>query len=205
MEHAVTATETEPIQGVTAPAPPIPSIEALPAHLRSQLVDKLISGVSSRDVSAWLLQAGHKVSHQAINRYSQRTVRPSIRLGAQLSRIQSLENKSGTDLIDSARHLHSVTKQVVTADPILQRIAAKYARIDRVIDKAEQNEQYSAVAALEAADTRALTLEAQLSGRLQQNSGGNTVVQIAVMAAQPHSAEMPIIDVQIAEVGRRDG
>jgi hypothetical protein len=102
-------------------APNTPSIDALPADIRQQVIDKLIAGASSRAVSQWLSQRGHRVSFAAVNRYNQKCIKPALKIGAQIQQTQALERKQDTSLVESARAVADVTKQVLKAEPVLAR------------------------------------------------------------------------------------
>jgi hypothetical protein len=179
-----------------------PGVESLPPHIRQQTIDRLLSGESARAVSRYLDMQGYKLSHAAVARYNSKVVRPALKTGAKLQRLQSLAETPREQLVETA----ALTQEALAADPILSRIRAKQARMDRVLVKAEESENYSAVAALEAADTRALDLEARVTGRLQATTN-STTIQVAVMyqaapPAQIAESQGEIIDVDVAEVKR---
>jgi hypothetical protein len=70
--------------------------------------------------------------------------------------------------------LAAATLASASADPIMSRVLAKYQRYDDMYAKTVDPQGFSSI---DRAETQALTLHANLTGRLQQ-SGPSTVVQI---------------------------
>jgi hypothetical protein len=169
---------------------------------RDRIVDAIMRGDSVRAIAKWTEPPIH---FTAIDRYRRSTVVPALRKQGDIAKTLR-ENEILRQTVQdsgSVAAISAATKAVIVDDPILSRMEKKYSRYDRNIAKAEQNDNFSAVATLDAAETRAMTLHAQLTGRLQQNQSSGTLVQIAVLAA-PDSTQ-PAVNVNIAEIGRKEG
>jgi hypothetical protein len=140
MEQAVT-------DGVTASHPPVtlsdtarysrnakvPAIEALPPHLRTQVVDMLIANASLRDVAKHLTQHGHKLSHNSIARYKNQVLKPALDAGTKLRALQGVSSNP----VEQAQETAVLTKAALAADPILQRVDLVWNRTLSSIDETE--------------------------------------------------------------------
>jgi hypothetical protein len=208
MEQAVTAGQRRLTAGPGAPKRG-QRLADLPSHILKELNDKLVGGTASRPVSEWLHKQGYKFSHNAVAEYNREKLQPALRLGAKLAAMQSDTPTTDHPNPDQLSAVRKLTNEVLTAQPLIdQKNELMREVLGGIKESKGEKPDLRARASLITAGRGLIETEAKLLGvggfGAQQNSGG-TVVQIAVMAAQPHSAEMPIIDVQIAEVGRRDG
>jgi hypothetical protein len=183
-----------------------PAVESLPPEIRKQVDERLIASEPTRAISTWLSQQGHKVSFSAIARYNRVRLQPALSAAAKLQRIQQLESGTKLHPVDEHRAIADLTTSALAADPLLSHLAMKRQRNAQTYDKALVRENFGACAALDAADTRALDLEARLRGLLQATTS-STTIQVAVMyqaapPAQIAESQGEIIDVDVAEVKR---
>jgi hypothetical protein len=171
-------------------------IDSAPAHVRQAAIDKLLAGESSRAVSQYLLQHGLKISHNSVARYNRLVLLPALETGAKLQQIHSLTAKNPEDVPSQI----DLTKAALAADPILSRVQKKYSNYDLMISAAIQDEDYKGFSAVDRAETAALTLHAQLTGRLQQ-SGPTTNVQIVFNGTPPQNTPNPVsIDAEFVDL-----
>jgi hypothetical protein len=173
------------------------TIDSLPQPLRTKVLDMLIHNEPTRKVAALMTEHGYKISHNAVAIYKRKDLPKHLATGRKIQRIQQLE----AELNEPTASLAEITDAALRADPILSRVQKNYDRIDKNVDLAEKDSDYKGVSHLISADTRLMTLHAQLTGRLQQQ-GPTTNVQI-VFGAQPRentaesvSSDGDVIDVR---------
>lgn len=157
---------------------------------RQKIVDALLSGESLRDIAK---MAG--ISHQSVARYKRSVVPKAIKNARIILQNQPVPETSKEQIA-----LHAeVTKAALIADPYVSAIASKRDRLTRCLAQAEQKEDFKSVAALDSADTRNLTLLAQLEGRLDSGNTRQPTTQVVVVMPIPQPAPRepggPIIDV----------
>lgn len=148
------------------------SIDALPIHIREQVIEKLLAKVSTRKVSLWLIDQGFILSFNAIARYRREKISKQLAIVAKLRQIDNLsENPSLKSASDA-----DLTNAIKAADPIMERVNAKYKRYDQFYSQTLDPQGFSAI---DRAETQALTLHANLTGRLQDKPQ-NMTVQIVI-------------------------
>lgn len=141
---------------------------------RLKVIAALTSGESTRSIAEWL---DPKVSHNSIARYRRERIKPA--LAAKFGGRPSLCATDSTT--KDVQHVSAVTRQALDADLFTQRLAAKYARYDRVLQAAETKEDYRAVAALDQAETRTMHFQAELEGRLNSGNTANVVNNMVIV------------------------
>lgn len=96
------------------------AIEALPAPLKKQVVDRLVAGQSSRKVSAFIKSKGHDVSFSAVARYNRLTIKPALRMSFKLRKHDRIEGDCQT-VVDENRAIAAATTEALAAKPIISR------------------------------------------------------------------------------------
>jgi hypothetical protein len=162
-------------------------IDNAPPHVRKNAVDMLLADESTRKVSTYLEKHGIVVSHSAVARYKKLVLQPAVAAGTKLQQIERITNAEGEKISSVA----DLTKRVLEADPLLARLAEKRDRSDKMMDSAVEDKDYKGFAAIDRADTANMTLEAQLTGRLQQQ-GPSISVQLVFGQQMP---ETPVINI----------
>lgn len=184
------------------------AIDVIPAHVRENVVDRLIKGQSSRDVAAYLLQQGHKISHNAVARYNKLVVQPAIKIGAKLQKIEQLESNAPTDLVSESRQVVDATKQALSASPVLSRVnwlwsEAEANVVDAKADGDIKNRSSAIMAANKTLENYAkATGDPNFSSVPQQGTGGTTVVVVMPTASDARMAAWQakqVIDVEPVE------
>lgn len=89
----------------------------------------------------------------------------------------------------------AATEAALSADPFIAHVSKGNARRERWMDKAETDEDYRALAALDRNDISALELHARLANRLDSAPAGTSstfvLIPIAIPAAQVQALPMP--------------
>ena len=151
------------------------AVDKLPSHIKGKVVDMLLAGDSSRDVSGYLSQNGHKVSNKAIWRYRKGPLREALQAAAKLQRIEGIPD-STTSQLATAR---SVTQAAAMSSVLGDKLKDKYKRYSSIIPQLIEREKFSDAATWDQNETRTMRLDAELSGLLQQNPV-NVAVQVVV-------------------------
>lgn len=157
-------------------------IDSLPAALRTKVIDMLLSDVPQRKVAAFMTEHGYKISHNAIAEYKREDLPKHLETARKLQKLQQLE------VVDTATDdsLASITNQILGADPLISRLEKKYERYDRMVLDSMQVRDFAGFASIDRAETQAMRLHAELTGRLTQQQT-NMSVQL-VFAANPVEA-----------------
>lgn len=106
------------------------------------------------------------ITQGSLCRFSKRVVKPAVQAVSNRTHIALLENlppPTEQSKQAEAREIASVGLIQSTAD----LAEKKFARYDRWIEKAEKDEKLKELALLDTAETKALTLRAQLRGEMQ--------------------------------------
>jgi hypothetical protein len=182
------------------------ALKDLPATILNQVNDKLINGQSSRTVSDWLSQRGHTFSFKAVNRYNQNVLKPAMRIGAQVQRMQAIDSGQPQTAIEHAEAVREVTKQVLAADPIL-------ACVDRLDSEVWSTYEDARAEGDLRARTQALSVARaaiETRGKAIQHPGfvtaspvtvdaRQTVIVLPAPTAQP-ALSAPYIDAEVVEL-----
>lgn len=195
---------------VTARPQMVFAIDTIPAHVRENVVDKLIKGQSSRDVSAFLLQQGHKISHNAVARYNKLVIQPALKIGAKLKQLEPLDVSKPTDVLADAQQTLDVTKAALRASPILAHAEWLWdeARSNVVDAKAEgdvKGRSSAILAANKTLETQARAMgDPNFVAGTQAPTGAS--IQIAIITAPGESPRIQTnaaIDVDVVEIERQ--
>ena len=151
------------------------AINLLPAPIREKVLAKLVAGEPSRSISAFLLQHGHKISFAAVARYRRVDLPRHLAL---VRKLRQAEVLSGSNELASQSDA-KITNQLLAADLVDQRLNAKFDRYDEWFLQAGQSKDFTALTSIDKAETAAIRLHAELTGRLQQNAS-NVQVQIVI-------------------------
>lgn len=163
-------------------------LDKAPEIVRKNAVDMLLNDKSTRDVSKYLASQGLAISHTAVAHYKKIVLRPALEAGNKLQQIEQLTASQDGPPVSAIE----LTKKILLADPLLDRVKNKYKVNDEATSKALQVADLKAVAALQSADTRTMDLEARLTGRLNSGPTFNNVVQLVISQTpiKPHVAEL---------------
>lgn len=188
------------------------AVDALPIPLRNKCADLLLSGKSTRAVSAFLQEHGHKVSHSAVARYKRLSLAPAIKTAAKVQSLQQASETSRQHVQESA----ALTRDLLAAAPILRRTEWMWSEIQEGVQESkaqwvasETGEKTYVAGDLKAraallnvargvTETEAKAL--QLPGFTSTPQVNITNQQIVVMpASQPAYATGEVIDVEAEE------
>lgn len=171
-------------------------IDLLPDKVRRQAIDMMLADDPARSIADWLTQHGHKVSFSAIARYKRYDLPKHVEIATKLQQIQADTPNSGIPPMS----LSEATNAALAADPILSRVQNKYNNYDKMVSQAVKQKDFKGFAAVDRAETAALTLHAQLTGRLQQQ-GPSVAVQIVFSGNQPQNTVEPqTIDADVIDI-----
>jgi hypothetical protein len=153
-----------------------PAVDTHPQ--REKIIEALVAGESPQSISKW---CNPPINHVSIWRYRRN------RIEAKLSQVQQTAKALQDNIIQATRDngvvdpavIHAATSALTTADPIMSRVLAKYSRYDDMLAKAQETGDLGGFAAVDRAETQALTLHANLTGRLQ-SAAPTTLVQIVI-------------------------
>lgn len=165
----------------------------------TEINNAILNRQSIDQITKWV---SPPVSRATIQRYRARVLAPAIKQHAQtVSRhIVSAVKDAVPGIADEAIR-HEIDRRTIAA-PFIARVEQKFKRYEKWMDGAEQKEDYRALSALDTAETRAIQLQAQLSGALQSDASMvNQQIAIAIQlpALEPdHSstAGEAVIDIQ---------
>jgi hypothetical protein len=162
------------------------AIDNLPTELKKQVIDAMLAGMPSREVSR-LIQAngGPYVSHVAVSGYRKEVLRPAIQTATKLQQLDRVPHDSAGMIQQTAE----VTRAVIAADPILSRMEQRRLDRERLLKTAEDSADLRGWAAIDRNDISATELEARLTGRLDsQPTGGQVAVVVLPVAGLPGPA-----------------
>jgi hypothetical protein len=140
---------------------------------RDKIIEALIAGQTPDAVAQWCKPPLHKTTIWRFRRSHIASKLSRIEETAKALQDNILQSAAGNQTVDPAV-IQAATSALCTADPIMSRVLAKYQRYDDMYAKTVDPQGFSSI---DRAETQALTLHANLTGRLQQ-SGPSTVVQI---------------------------
>ncbi len=175
---------------------PKPRQWAVEAHpKRKQIIEALLSGASSRAVSR---DIAPDISHQSINLYRRKVLKPAIRTAAKLVST----NNSADSPARTTAELVETSRQVCAAAPFVERLRADESRLERALDGSERERDWKGLAAVARVKQGGIRLEAELSGVLAAQQAG-PVTNIMIVNASPEQVQTPIevIDAEIIDVG----
>lgn len=163
------------------------TIDTLPPVLRTKIIDMLLADQSSRKVAAYLTQNGHRISFSSVARYKRFDLPKHLETARKLQQINALQGISASN----QPSVSEFTNAALMADPLLNRVNAKYSRYDDMIAKAQMANDFGGFSAIDRAETQAIRLHAELTGRLQ-SAGPTTLVQIVIgQDARENPVERP--------------
>lgn len=141
-----------------------------------------------KSIAKWL---NPPLSHVAIWNYRVKHFEPTLakasQAAARLSR--ATLNAAADANIDIDQEVRTLTADAMKADPLLARIEKKYSNYDVLTSEAVKDKDFKGFAAVDRAETAALTLHAQLTGRLQQ-AQTNVAVQVVFGAPPAETSEI---------------
>jgi hypothetical protein len=192
-------------------------VDKLPANLKQTVVDKLIKRESSRAVSAYLLQRGHKVSHNAVARYNRIVIQPALETGAKLQKLEQPDS-STIEQISATRDL---TRAALAAEPILARLDWAWQEATAGVEESKtQVVEKDGVKQLVPGDLKARAallntarglIETEAKARMHpgfaptQQLASGTTIQIAIITAPGETPKIEadsVIDVQVVDIER---
>jgi hypothetical protein len=175
-------------------------IDTLPVALKKRVIDAMMTGVPAREISRMVAagQPGVTISHVAVTKYRREIVRPAVATAAKIQEIQQSPSESGGMIQEAAK----LTQAVIAADPWVSRIRKQQEHLDGAYQLAKEKEDPRGIAAVAAADTRAIELDARLANRLQDHAAPTTQVLIVVpdrssQQQQPAAVE----DLRVIDLG----
>ena len=175
-------------------------IDELPIPMRGRVLEMLIEDYSSRDISSFLLQHGHKISFAAIARYKRVDLPRHLESARKIQQIQELESPDR----QTSDNLATITNASLAADPILSRMLQKYGRYDRWFADAEAKKDYVALTSIDRSETGAIRLHAELTGMLAQPGANQTLVQIVISGnagdADSSAGKQPQQDADVIDI-----
>lgn len=171
----------------------------LPKSLRQKIDTALEMGQSLRAVAEI---AG--CSHTVIDDYKRNIFIPARETAAKLLASQPTASDI-TAQASSSVAIAEATGAVIAADPYLTRMRAREVARQRVLDAAEDREDFRAWSALDRNDLSAIELEARLTGRLDSHppaAGTTTVILMPIgsMPAAPQPQQIEAQDVEFREL-----
>jgi hypothetical protein len=172
-------------------------VDSLPGPLRTKVIDMLLSDVSTRKVAAFMTEHGYSVTHNAIAEYKRYDLPKHLATARKLQQLQQFEAVSG----DTVESLASITNQQLAADPLISRLERKYERYDTLTGQAVQAKDFAGFASIDRAETQAMRLHAELTGRLAEKQTALSVQLVFANAteAQPEVRQLDdsgIIDIE---------
>jgi gas vesicle protein len=175
-------------------------LRELPPSILKELNDKLLNGVASRAVSEWLHKQGYRFSHKTICDYNKDRVKPALRIGAQLQAMQADNAERELSEIDRTTEVKKFTNQVLSAEPIISRINAKFTRLDAALADTAATKDYDSLAKLESQDSKAIELAAKVAMLPGFTAAGTAGTQINVQLVMLPAGALPdtgdVVDVQ---------
>jgi hypothetical protein len=157
-------------------------VDNLPSGLRAKVIDMLIADVASRKIAAYITEHGYKITHNAVAEYRRETLPKHLETARKLQQLQQFETV-GNDTVES---LASITNQQLAADPLISRLERKYERYDTLTGQAVQAKDFAGFASIDRAETQAMRLHAELTGRLTEKQSSLSV-QLVFANATEHS------------------
>jgi uncharacterized protein YdcH (DUF465 family) len=149
---------------------------------RERIIEALVAGESSYSVAQWCKPTVHPTT---IWRFRRNCIAPKLSQVEQFAKsLQDniLQSANGNATVNPAVIQNAVSALAV-ADPLLNRVNRKYERYDDMIAKAQKANDFGGFSAVDRAETQALRLHAELTGRLQ-SAQPTTLVQIVIGAEQ---------------------
>jgi len=141
------------------------AVDNLPEAQRKHVIDQLLAGVPLRKVAAPL-----NISHVSLGAYRRKVLLPTIKAAGKFNAIQEMAQTP----TEQAEVVTSLTRAVISAGPILSRIAEHRKVVDSKISKATP----AGAASLMNADLKGLELEARLTGLLDNSAGGSSLTVV---------------------------
>lgn len=156
------------------------TFDDLPFDIRSEALDMLLAGDATRKVADFIGKRGYGVSHMTLARYKRDKIAPAILTSEKALAIQQLANMNvlGTESVTD------VTKQQLSADPLISRLERKYERYDTLTGQAVQAKDFAGFASIDRAETQAMRLHAELTGRLEQKQTNLSVQLVFANAVE---------------------
>jgi hypothetical protein len=149
----------------------VPAIDTHPQ--RDKILEALLNNESPQSIAKWI---NPPINHTSIWRYRRNRIEPKLKQAAETAKTLQqnalLAARASVAVPDDV--IRDAAYASVAADPIMSRVLAKYQRYDDMYAKTVDPQGFSSI---DRAETQALTLHANLTGRLQQ-AGPSTVVQI---------------------------
>ncbi|MFH1635801.1 MAG: hypothetical protein ABIG63_17555 [Chloroflexota bacterium] len=172
-----------------AERPPGPAIESHPN--KQKIIDAMLEGKPSRYIREHFAPDLH---YTTIARYKRTTLAQHIRTARKLLQ----NNHTVVNSTHPAQQLAIATQQVSSAQPFVSRLKAREDRREGWMKKAEDKEDFRALAALDRNEHGDIRLEAELTGALagqQQQPGAPAVV--IVMPSLPGPQPADVVDVEV--------
>lgn len=157
---------------------------------RVQIERSIIAGKSSRAIAA---TCSPPVSHSAINDYRKKALAHAVgkQAKAVVKQAINLARESGENV--STELIRETTSRQTLAAPFIATLERKYARYERWMQGAESKDDFKALASLDTAETRAIQLQAQLAGALQQDQQTTTQINVALVMPSTSQADRPAL------------
>lgn len=144
---------------------------------REKIIQALLDNEPPKKIAKWV---NPPISHVSIWRYRTRKVKPVLERAVKTAKLLQTANVPLKDdkPTDTGIAAIDLARDALTDDPLLSRVLMKYRRYDRWFDEAERQNNFAALANIDRAETGALTLHGNLSGRLQAPNG--SAIQIVI-------------------------
>lgn len=163
---------------------------------KQRVIDGILAGESIRDIAA---SVSPPLSRAAVARFRQAVVAPAVKQSFhKLNELKRMRDECApadpTSIVPprgNTNHLDAVaareTERSALVNPFLKRIATKYDRYDKLLDKATAAAEpdLKAIAALDACETRSMDLHAKLVGAIAPEASQQVTNNIVLMLPRP--------------------
>lgn len=140
---------------------------------RQAIINKILAGLQLKDIAA-----EYNVSPQALGRFRRNTLRKIV-LSPKAAQSASVTPQTVSQLTQLKSNLNTSIAAMSTA----AMVERKLGRYDRLLGKAEMDNDLRSWASIDRSETAALQLRAQLAGELQQQAQSN--IQVAILIPPP--------------------
>src|SRR3954470_21400823 len=168
------------------------AVARLPLETYNETVQLILAGNTSRNISEWLAERGHKISHAAVCAFTRNVVKPAQSVSARIAHTERHITTTGVISPETAK----LNYQTLTKKLVASRLEKKYARFDKWLEIADKKGDIGTGLDVDRAETQALSLHADISG-LRSNTVVSAVNMIVVLPGTESSTGTAVEDAEI--------